>query len=126
MKNALSGMKATLLIIICSTVLYCCNSDAGQQGETPNPIASVETDTVNYNAELLPILQKKCSPCHFKRGKMYAKMPFDISATIVNHEAGVLKRFKDEQEITLIKKFIRQKSKTDYKLSQKSLISNSR
>jgi hypothetical protein len=34
---------------------------------------------------------------------MYEPMPFDNSQPIIGHEAGILKRIKDEQEGTLIK-----------------------
>ena len=74
-----------------------------------------DLDTIDYKAQILPILQKKCSPCHFAGGKMYERMPFDSSQIIINHEAGVLKRFKDEQENALIKQFI-QENKVAIKL----------
>ena len=72
-------------------------------------------DSINYKMQIVPILQKKCSPCHFPGGKMYERMPFDKGETIISHEAGVLKRFKDEQEVALIKQFIQQ-NKTAVKL----------
>ena len=46
---------------------------------------------------------------------MYERMPFDNSQTIISHEAGVLKRIKDEEENLLIKQFIQQ-NKTEIKL----------
>jgi len=66
---------------------------------------------INYNKDLLPVLQRKCSPCHFAGGKMYEKMPFDNSLTIPSHETGILKRFKDQPEADLIKQFIQQQGK---------------
>lgn len=103
-------MKLSLFIMGCSIVLYCCISNARQQNRKESNFAAEGIDSVNYISQVLPILQKKCSPCHFAGGKMYEKMPFDNSATIISHEAGVLKRFKDEQEIVLIKEFIHQRS----------------
>ena len=97
-------MKSFLLLAICSVSLYFCNVKA----EKKSKIVSGVNDTINYKTQVLPILQKKCTPCHFPGGKMYERMPFDNSQTIVGHEAGVLKRFKDEQEIALIKQFIQQ------------------
>jgi len=101
-------MKVTLFIMICSTILCCCISNAAKPGRETNSTATEKTDTVNYNTEVLPILQKKCTPCHFPGGKMYEKMPFDNRSTILSHEAGVLKRFKDQHESALIKQFIHQ------------------
>ena len=96
--------------MICSTVLCCCISNARQKDGEAGNLVPGGIDTVNYIAEVLPILQMKCTPCHFPGGKMYEKMPFDNSLTIVSHEAGVLKRFKDEQQIALIKQFIHQRN----------------
>jgi hypothetical protein len=104
-------MKATLIIIIFSAGLCCCISNATKPGGEANRIASYMPDTVNYNTEVLPVLQKNCSPCHFTGGKMYEKMPFDNSLTILSHEAGVLKRFNNKPEADLIKQFIQQRSK---------------
>jgi hypothetical protein len=103
--------KATFYIIIFSTGLCCCVSNAGRP-EGKEKIFPVQmTDTINYNVEVLPILQAKCTPCHFTGGKMYDKMPFDNSLTILSHEAGVLKRIKDQSEAALIKQFIKQRIK---------------
>ena len=42
---------------------------------------------------------------------MYERMPFDKGETIVNHEVGLLKRIKDENEKALIQKFIAEQKK---------------
>lgn len=64
-------------------------------------------DRVSFVNQVQPILVKKCSPCHFTGGKMFEKMPFDQDTTILNHEAGILKRFKDEENL-IISTFIKQ------------------
>jgi len=104
-------MKAILMIITCSTVLCCCISNARQQNAKESRIAAEGIDSVDYAADLLPILQKKCSPCHFTGGKMYERMPFDNPATILSHQTGILKRMKDQPEATLIKQFVQQQAK---------------
>ena len=64
-------------------------------------------DTIDFTSQVQPILVKNCSPCHFTGGKMYEKMPFDKDTTIINHEKGILKRIKgDENDV--IKTFIEQ------------------
>ncbi len=100
-------MKTILLLIICSIYFWLCDRKADQQVKVNN-IASVKIDTINFKTQVQPILQKNCSPCHFNGGKMYLKMPFDKGETIINHESGVLKRFKNQNEITLINQFIQQ------------------
>lgn len=65
------------------------------------------TDTINFISQVQPILIKNCSPCHFTGGKMYERMPFDKDTTIINHEKGVLRRIKGDEN-TLIKTYIMQ------------------
>lgn len=109
-------MKTALLLIACSISLYFFNVKADKKGKAlSKTVSTTSSDTINYKTQVLPILQKKCTPCHFSGGKMYDRMPFDNSQTIINHETGVLKRFKDEQENALIKQFIQQ-NKTAVKL----------
>ena len=67
-------------------------------------------DTIDFTTRVQPILVKNCSPCHFTGGKMYEKMPFDKETTIINHQAGILKRIKGEEN-TLIRSFVEQRSK---------------
>ena len=64
-------------------------------------------DTIHFVSQIQPILVKNCSPCHFTGGKMYERMPFDKDTTIINHETGILKRIKGEENL-LIKTFIEQ------------------
>ena len=78
----------------------------------PIKTLNILKDTIDFATQIQPILVKNCSPCHFTGGKMYEKMPFDKDTTILNHQAGILKRIKgDESE--LIKTFIIQSKKDD-------------
>lgn len=65
-------------------------------------------DSIHFASQVQPILVKNCSPCHFPGGKMYERMPFDQDTTIINHEKGILKRIKKEEENAIIKTFILQ------------------
>ena len=64
-------------------------------------------DTIHFTSQIQPILIKNCSPCHFTGGKMYERMPFDKDTTIINQQAGILKRVKGEEN-TLIRSFIQE------------------
>ena len=64
-------------------------------------------DTIDFTKQIQPILVKNCSPCHFTGGKMYERMPFDKDTTIINHETGILKRIKGDENV-LLKTFIQQ------------------
>lgn len=94
-------MRLVLAVVILA-VLFLSADNARQEVK-----ASVtNSDSSVYSRSVLPILQKKCTPCHFPGGKMYERMPFDNPLTIVQHEAGVLKRFIDGADKEKIKSFI--------------------
>ena len=101
-------MKTILLFIFCCSCLWFCNAKGKQQNKKIENISSLVRDTIDYRAQIQPILQETCSPCHFPGGKMYGTMPFDKGETIISHEAGILKRIKDEKKVALIKQFITQ------------------
>ena len=66
--------------------------------------------TINFKTQVQPLLEKHCSPCHFPGGKLYEKLPFDKGETILTHKEGVLKRFKNEEELSLVKQFMTQQN----------------
>ena len=67
-------------------------------------------DTIHFISQIQPILVKNCSPCHFPGGKMYERMPFDKDTTVINHQAGILRRIKGEEN-TIIRSFVQQQSR---------------
>jgi hypothetical protein len=75
---------------------------------TPAPmVAEVAAPAPDlFQAEVKPLLMRKCSPCHAPGGRMYDRMPFDAPATIVDHQAGVLRRIKDPEEHALIERWL--------------------
>jgi hypothetical protein len=103
-------MKTILLVMFCYSCLWFCNA-SGEHNKKIKNISSFVADTINYQRQIQPILQEKCSPCHFTGGKMYERMPFDKGETIISHEAGIVKRIKDEQNAALIKQYVQQKIK---------------
>jgi len=105
-------MKAVLIIIILGTGLFSCLSIGSKQGSESLNKSKTIPDTVNFRTDVLPILHTKCSPCHFEGGKMYEKMPFDSEVTILNHQAGILKRLNNEPVGALIRQFTEQQNKT--------------
>lgn len=70
----------------------------------------VLNDSIDFTVQIQPILVKNCSPCHFTGGKMYERMPFDKDTTILNHQAGILRRIKGEEN-NLLRSFIEQAQK---------------
>lgn len=73
-------------------------------------LAVTAGDTIDFATQIQPILVKNCSPCHFTGGKMYDKMPFDKDTTLINHEKGILKRIKGDEN-SLLRSFILQQTK---------------
>ena len=67
---------------------------------------------IDFKSQIQPIFQKRCSPCHFPGGKMYERLPFDTSSTILMKRESILKRIKDEEENKLLREFIEQNLKS--------------
>jgi hypothetical protein len=51
-------------------------------------------------------------PCHFTGGKMYEKLPFDKAQTIRDHQEGILRRIKGDDDVKKLKEFLAQKSES--------------
>jgi hypothetical protein len=103
-------MRTILMLIICCICFWACNLKA-EENKTSKKNEAITKDTVNFKTQVQPILVKNCSPCHFPGGKQYEKLPFDKGETIVNHEPGVFKRLKKEDEVKLVKQYIEENKK---------------
>jgi hypothetical protein len=100
-------MKSAIVILL---VMYSCQQ---AQVETKTTVASqaplVEASVpLAFAKDVQPILQSHCTPCHFKDGKMYARMPFDQSKTLVDFQAGILRRLKNEDELVKVREYLKQ------------------
>ena len=100
------------ILFFCFVILF--GWLAGGFKNHPESIAETPSmnlkDTIDFTSQVQPIFIKNCSPCHFTGGKMYERMPFDKDTTIINHEKGILKRIKGDENV-LLKAFIQQKLK---------------
>jgi len=63
---------------------------------------------VDFAAQIRPILESRCQPCHFPGGKMHEELPFDRAATIQDLGETLFTRIKDPAEQALIREFLRQ------------------
>lgn len=59
-----------------------------------------------FETQVRPILEKKCSPCHFPGGKMYDRLPFDRPGTIRVLGTALFTRLHDEEERAVIRAFL--------------------
>ena len=64
-------------------------------------------DTVyTYRANVLPLLQANCNPCHFPGGKVYKKLPFDDSVTVTRLGKKLDTRLKKKEQQAIINGWI--------------------
>ena len=63
---------------------------------------------VDFDAQIKPMLQSKCMPCHFSGGQMYERLPFDKPATIKKLGTRLFTRIKEEDKRRLIEDFLAQ------------------
>ena len=61
---------------------------------------------VEFAGDVKPILEKRCQPCHFPGGKMYAAMPFDRPETIDKLGTKLFTRIKKDNEQAVIRAFL--------------------
>ena len=96
------------IFFICFIILFGWLGTSNKKviSKTNKPVINI-TDTIDFSKQIQPILVNHCSPCHFPGGKMYQRLPFDKDTTIINHEAGILRRIKGDDNI-LIKTFVKQ------------------
>jgi len=71
-----------------------------------SPAPQPKTQAVDFQTQIRPILEKRCQPCHFPGGKMYAKMPFDRPQTIHTLGEKMFTRIKDPKEQALLRAFL--------------------
>jgi hypothetical protein len=63
---------------------------------------------VDFNAQVRPLLESRCTPCHFTGGTMYERLPFDRPETIKQLGTKLFTRLKDENDQRVIRDFLSQ------------------
>jgi hypothetical protein len=74
-------------------------------GAGVKPEAGAEAGS--FRDAVLPILQARCSPCHFEGGVMHSKLPFDDPRTIRALGARLFTRIRDPEDQAPIREFLR-------------------
>jgi hypothetical protein len=64
--------------------------------------------TADFAKDVRPILQRRCQPCHFEGGKMYARLPFDRPETVSKLGEKLFTRIKAPDEQKVIRAFLAQ------------------
>jgi|ERR671928_1970179 uncharacterized membrane protein len=65
---------------------------------------------IDFDKQVRPIFESRCTPCHFAGGTMYERLPFDRAQTIKTLGAKLFTRIKDEKEQSLIREFLKQQA----------------
>jgi len=65
-----------------------------------------EPEPVTFAKDVRPILERRCTPCHFSGGVMYARLPFDRAETITKLGTKLFTRIKREDEQKIIRAFL--------------------
>ena len=66
----------------------------------------VDAKREEFETQVRPILEKRCSPCHFPGGKMYGRLPFDRPGTIRVLGTALFTRIHDPEERATISAFL--------------------
>jgi hypothetical protein len=74
--------------------------------QAPAPAAAAAAAAVSFEKDIAPVLARRCQPCHFPGGKMYAKLPFDDPATVRQLGEKLFTRIKDPKEQELFRTFL--------------------
>src|ERR1044071_367150 len=74
------------------------------------PSPSATPARVDFDTQVKPLLESKCTPCHFAGGTMYPRLPFDRPETITKLGTKLFTRIKDEKEQQLIRDFLTQQA----------------
>ena len=61
---------------------------------------------VDFARDVRPILEKRCQPCHFTGGRMYAQLPFDRPETIHKLGTKLFTRIKKDDEQAIVRAFL--------------------
>jgi hypothetical protein len=65
-----------------------------------------KTSAGPFEAQVRPILERRCVPCHFAGGSMYQKLPFDRPATVLRLREKLFTRIKNEGDRKVIRAFL--------------------
>lgn len=78
-----------------------------EASSVPAP-ATTKKGRVDFDTQVKPIFQSKCTPCHFNGGQMYDRLPFDKPATIRQLGIKLFTRIKEENDRQMIQAFLKQ------------------
>ena len=73
-----------------------------------SPSPSPTPERIDFARQIQPLLEEKCTPCHFPGGRMYDRMPFDRESTVRTLGTAMLTRLRDAEGQDLLRTFLAQ------------------
>jgi len=70
------------------------------------PSPAPQAARIDFATQIRPLLQEKCSPCHFAGGRMYDRLPFDREETIRTLGKALFTRLRDPVDQELMRTFL--------------------
>ena len=100
---------AILSALVAAAILARCASGRGKSAPAEAPAAApAPSGRVDFTSHILPVLQERCSPCHFPGGRMYDRLPFDQEGTILLLGTKLFTRLREPLDQELIRAYLAQ------------------
>jgi hypothetical protein len=74
---------------------------------SPVALAAVAVGDDAFRSRVQPILERRCTPCHFPGGQMYDRLPFDRAAVVRSKSERLLRRLKVVEEHRAVEEWLR-------------------
>lgn len=71
-----------------------------------SPSGEPDAAPVLFARDVRPVLERRCSPCHFAGGKMHDELPFDDPATVHRLGERLFSRIREPGEVEALRRFI--------------------
>jgi hypothetical protein len=81
----------------------------GTNATPPSPVALAAATAGDdaFRSHVQPILERRCTPCHFPGGQMYDRLPFDRAAVVRSKPEPLLRRLKVVEEHQAVEEWLR-------------------
>jgi hypothetical protein len=100
MRRIRTFLAASVTLGLAVISAACARSDAAPASVRPAAAAPAATAAPTkapgptFDATVRPVLEARCTPCHYPGGKMYERLPFDQPPVVAAHADGIRRRLK--------------------------------
>jgi hypothetical protein len=121
------GARPSWVVVLVLTLLQACahgqvggRTEGASAAATPAPAASASPapsptptpEPIDFAKQIQPLLEEKCTPCHFPGGRMYDRLPFDREETIRTLGQVLFTRLQDPVDREMLRTFLAQPKDT--------------